>query len=406
MGWSDERAEAVILSAARTPIGRFQGALSRLPAAALGAAVVRAAIERAALLNPAEIDEVLLGNVVSAGLGQNVARQAAIFGGLPGSVGASTINKVCGAGLKTVMLAAQAIRAGDGQLFVAGGVESMSQAPHLVDGRLGQLRYGHVELRDALLVDGLSCPFENWAMGEAAEFIAAEYEISREAMDRFALASHQKAIAAMDNGKFEAEIVPVAVTGRKGEATTVTRDESPRRDTSLKALRNLKPAFRPDGRVTAGNAPGLNDAAAALVIASRAKAEAIGAKPLARIVGYAQAAVEPKYIFAAPAKVIPRLLEKVGWRLAEVDLVELNEAFAAQILANGYALAGLGWDWQKVNVHGGAIALGHPLGATGARLLTTLLYALKDRGLKRGLASLCLGGGEAVAMAVEMSDAT
>lgn len=393
--------DAVILSAARTPIGRLQGALSQIPASELGAAVVRAAVERAGLPDLAEIDEVLLGNVVSAGLGQNIARQAAIFGGLPATVGATTINKVCGASLKAVMLAAQAIRAGDGRLFVAGGVESMSQAPHLVDGRLGQLRYGHTELRDALVVDGLWCPFEEWAMGHAAEFIAEEYEVTREAMDHYALASHQKAVAAIDSGKFEAEIVPVTVKGAKGRVTVVSNDEAPRRDTSLDALRQLKPAFKEGGKVTAGNAPGLNDAAAALVIASQAKAEAMGVAPVARIVGYTQAAVEPKYIFDAPAKAIPRLLEKIGWTLDQVDLIELNEAFAAQILANGYALAALGWDWAKVNVNGGAIALGHPLGATGARLLTTLLYALQDRGLKRGLASLCLGGGEAVALAVE-----
>lgn len=311
-----------------------------------------------------------------------------------------TINKVCGSGLKAAMLAAQAIRAGDGALFIVGGVESMSQAPHLVDGRLGQLRYGNVQLKDALVVDGLWCAFENWGMGDAAEFIAGEYEVTREAMDEFALSSHQKAIAAMDEGKFRAEIAPVTTRDRKG-AVVIAGDESPRRDTSLEALHNLKPAFKPEGKVTAGNAPGLNDAAAALVIASRSQAKAMGVQPLARIAGYAQAAVEPKYIFDAPAQAIPRLLQKIGWRLEEVDLIELNEAFAAQVLANGYALAGMGWDWAKVNVNGGAIALGHPLGATGARLLTTLLYALKDRGLKRGLASLCLGGGEAVALAVE-----
>ena len=343
-----------------------------------------------------------MGNVVSAGLGQNIARQCAVDGGLPTSVGAMTVNKVCGASLKAVILAAQAIRAGDGQLFVAGGVESMSQAPHLVQGRLNQLRYGHVGLRDALLVDGLSCPFEDWAMGHAAEFIAEAFEIAREAMDRYALASHQKAVAAIDTGKFKDEIVPVSVKDAKGRVAVVMTDESPRRDTSLEALTQLKPAFSSHGRVTAGNAPGLNDAAAALVIASATKARQMGVQPLARVVGYAQAAVEPRYIFDAPARAIPRLLDKLGWTLADVDLIELNEAFAAQMLANGRALAELGWDWDKVNVHGGAIALGHPLGATGARLLTTLLYALKDRQLTRGIACLCLGGGEAVALAVEM----
>jgi acetyl-CoA C-acetyltransferase len=400
---TDDMTTAVILSAVRTPVGRLQGALSHVSARELGAAVVRVAVQRAQLRDPAAIDEVLMGNVVSAGLGQNIARQCAIDGGLPTSVGATTVNKVCGAGLKAVSLAAQAIRAGDGQLFVAGGVESMSQAPHLVQGRLNQLRYGHVELRDALLVDGLSCPFEDWAMGHAAEFIADAFGITREAMDHFALTSHQKAIAAIDTGKFKDETVPISVKDAKGQVAVVMTDEAPRRSTSLEVLTQLKPAFGPHGRVTAGNAPGLNDAAAALVIASASMARELGVQPLAHIVGFAQAAVDPKYIFDAPAKAIPRLLDKVGWTLADVDLIELNEAFAAQMLANGRALAHLGWDWDKVNVHGGAIALGHPLGATGARLLTTLLYALKDRQLTRGIACLCLGGGEAVALAVEMA---
>jgi acetyl-CoA C-acetyltransferase len=399
---TSELATAVILSAVRTPVGRLQGALSQVPARALGATVVRAAVQRAQLPDLAAIDEVIMGNVVSAGLGQNIARQCAVDGGLPTSVGATTVNKVCGASLKAVILAAQAIRAGDGQLFVAGGVESMSQAPHLVQGRLSQLRYGHVELRDALLVDGLSCPFEDWTMGHAAEFIAEVYGLTREAMDRFALASHQKAMAAIDTGKFKDEIVPVSVKDARGQVAVVTTDEAPRRDTSLEALTRLTPAFSPQGRVTAGNAPGLNDAAAALVIASATKARELGVRPLARIVGYAQAAVEPKYIFDAPAKAIPRLLDKLGWRLVDVDRIELNEAFAAQMLANGATMADMGWDWGKVNVHGGAIALGHPLGATGARLLTTLLYALHDRHLTRGITCLCLGGGEAVALAVEM----
>ncbi len=393
---------AVILSAVRTPIGRLQGSLSSFSARELGAFVIRAAVEKAHLPSLADIDEVFIGNVVSAGLGQNIGRQAAVFGGLPASVGATTINKVCGASLKAVMLAAQAIKAGDGSLFVTGGVESMSQAPHLVKGRLNQLRYGDVQLRDALYVDGLMCPFEEWAMGHAAEFIADEFDLTREAMDRFALSSHRKAIAAIDAGQFKNEIIPINIAGRTDQVTVVSTDESPRRETSLKALSKLKPAFNSTGRVTAGNAPGLNDAAAALVIASEAKAKAMKVKPLARIVGYAQAAVEPRCIFDAPAKAIPRLLEKIKWSLADIDLIELNEAFAAQILANGSAMADIGWNWDKVNINGGAIALGHPLGATGARLLTTLLHALKNRHLKRGLASLCLGGGEAVALAVEM----
>jgi len=394
--------EAVILSAVRTPIGRLRSALASVAASELGATVVRAAVERAALPDLSEIDEVLMGNVVSAGLGQNIARQAAIFGGLPATVGATTLNKVCGSSLKTVMLAAQAIRAGDGDLFVAGGVENMSQAPRLVDSRMDPAQGGKDEPREALLVDGLWCPFEEWVMGDAAEFIAEEYGITREAMDRFSLSSHQKAIAAIDDGKFKQEIVPVRVKGLNTEMSVVDTDEGPRRDTSLEALQKLKPSFKPDGKITAGNAPGLNDAAAALVVASQSQAKAMGAKALARIVGYAQAAVDPKYIFSAPAKAIPLLLEKTGWTLSDVDLIELNEAFAAQILANGQELSDIGWDWEKVNVNGGAIALGHPLGATGARLLTTLIHALKDRGLKRGIVSLCLGGGEAVALAVRM----
>jgi acetyl-CoA C-acetyltransferase len=402
MTWENSETEAVILSAVRTPSGRFQGSLSGLPATKLGALVVRAACERAGLPALEEVDEVLMGNVVSAGLGQNPARQAAIFGGLPSSVGAATVNKVCGSGLKAVMLSAQAIRAGDGRLFVAGGMESMSQAPYLVDGRTGALRYGHAQLTDALLKDGLWDPFENWGMGDAAEFIAAEFDISRQEMDEFACASHQKAIAAQDQGKFQAEIIPVELAGRKGQVTIFDTDETPRRDTSMEGLSKLKPAFQKDGKVTAGNAPGLNDGAAALVVASRAYAQEKRIQPLARIVGYAQSAVEPKYLFDAPSKAMPRLLEKIGWSLQDVDLIELNEAFAAQALANGKALADLGWDWGKVNVNGGAIALGHPIGASGARVLTTLIYALKDRGLKRGIASLCLGGAEAVALAIEL----
>ena len=401
---SNKNQDPVILSAVRTPIGRFQGSLCGVPAVELGALTVKAAVERAGLKDPAEIDEVLMGNVVSAGLGQNPARQAAIFSGLPVTVGATTINKVCGSGLKTVMLAAQAIRAGDGDLYVAGGMENMSRVPYLLDGRQGQLRYGHAQLTDALLHDGLWDPFESWVMGDAAEFIGEEYKVTREAMDEFAFNSHQKALAAMDNGKFKDEIIPVEVKGRKGKVTVVDSDEGPRRDTSLKALAKLRPAFRDDGKVTAGNAPGLNDGASAVVVASQAKAEELGQKPLARIIGYGQAAVEPKYLFAAPAKAIPILLEKVGWTLADVDLVELNEAFAAQVLADGYAMKDIGWEWEKVNVHGGAIALGHPVGASGTRILTTLIYALKDRGLKRGIACLCLGGAEAVAMAIEIGE--
>ncbi len=401
--------EAVILSAVRTAIGRFQGGLSSIPAPKLGAVVIKEAVERACLQELAEIDEVLMGNVVLAGEGQAPARQAGIFGGLPVSVGATTINKVCGSGMKAVMLAAQAVRAGDGELFVAGGMEVMSRAPYLVDGRTGALRYGHAQLTDALLYDGLWDPFENCGMGHAAEFIAEQYQISRQEMDEYAFGSHQKALAAQDAGRFTAEIVPVDLSDflfRSDRKSTVARfefDEGPRRDTSLEALAKLKPAFTKNGKVTAGNAPGLNDGAAALVIASQRKAEGLGIRPIAHIIDYTQVAVEPKWLFDAPSQVIPRLLKKTGWRLANIDLIELNEAFAAQILANGKVLGISGeWDWSKVNVNGGAIALGHPIGASGARILVTLVHALKERGLKRGIASLCLGGAEAVAMAIEL----
>src|SRR5512138_3186072 len=393
--------DAVILSAARTPIGKFQGSLSSVPATQLGAIAVKAAVERAGI-NPEEIEEILMGNVVQAGEGQAPARQAGILGGIPATVSASTVNKVCGSGLKAAMFASQAVRAGDADLFIAGGFESMSRAPYLVAGRSGELKFGNQPLTDALLYDGLWDPFENWSMGNAAEFIADEYEVTREAMDQYALRSHQRAVAAQDAGRFDEEIVPVEISGSKGQVTVVDQDEGPRRDTSLEVLAKLKPAFKPDGKVTPGNSSPMNDGGAAVVISSRKYAERNHLKPLARITGYAQAAVEPKYLFAAPAHAIPKLLKKIGWTLQDVDLIELNEAFAAQVLADGYALTDQGWDWDKVNVNGGAIALGHPLGASGARTLTTLLYALKDRDLKRGIVSLCLGGGEAVAMAVEM----
>jgi acetyl-CoA C-acetyltransferase len=401
---ADKKHQPVILSAVRTPSGNFQGSLSGFPAPKLGAIVLAEAVKRAGIHEPAHIDEVFMGNVVSAGLGQNPARQAAIFSGLPASVGATSLNKVCGSGLKAVMLAAQAIKAGDGGLFACGGFESMSRAPYLVHGRSGELRFGHVQFTDALLHDGLWCALQDWSMGNAAEFIAEEYNVPREAMDEFAYNSHQKAIDAIDAGKFKDEIVPVEVKGRKGAITIFDTDETPRRDTSLEVLSKLRPAFIADGKVTAGNAPGLNDGAAAVVISSRVYADDNGLKPIARIAGYAQSAVEPKYLFFAPAVVMPNLLERVGWTFADVDLIELNEAFAAQVLADGYALADQGWDWNKVNVNGGAIALGHPIGASGARVLTTLIYALKDRGMKRGIASLCLGGAEAVAMAIELEE--
>lgn len=393
--------EAVILSAARTPIGKFQGSLSGMNATNLGAIAIKAAVERAGI-NPSDVEEVLMGNVVQAGNGQAPARQAAIFAGVPATVSATTVNKVCGSGLKAAMLSAQAIRAGDAQLFIAGGMESMSRAPYLVNGRMGELKFGNAQMTDALLNDGLWDPFENWGMGMAAEFIADEYEVTRAAMDEFALRSHLKAVEAQEAGRFTLEIVPVQIPGRKGDVTIFDKDEGPRKDSTLEGLAKLKPAFKTDGKVTAGNASSMNDGAAAVVISSRAYAEKNNLKPIASITGYAQAALEPKYLFAAPAHAIPKLLKKIGWTLKDVDLIEVNEAFAAQVLADGYALADQGWDWDKVNVNGGAIALGHPLGASGARVLTTLIYALKDRGLKRGIASLCLGGGEAVAMAVEI----
>lgn len=394
--------DPVILGAARTPSGRFQGSLSSFSATALGSIVIKAAVDRAGIGDEEEIDEVFMGNVVSAGLGQAPARQAAFNAGLPASVGATAVNKVCGSGLKTIMLAATSIRAGDGDLFVCGGMESMSRAPFLIDGRTGGLRFGHTQLTDALLIDGLWDSLVDWGMGDAAEFIAQEYGITRREMDEFALQSHQKAVEAIDSGNFKDEIVPVEIHGRSGAVQVFDTDETPRRDTSIEVLEKLKPAFQKDGAVTAGNSPGLNDGAAAVVVASRGISERLGAKPLARILAYTQVAVEPRYMFDAPSKAIPKLLEKVGWTLEDVDLIELNEAFAAQVLANGKALAEIGWDWAKVNVNGGAIALGHPIGASGTRVLVTLVNALKNRNLGRGLVSLCLGGAEAVAMAIEL----
>ncbi len=392
--------DAVILSGARTPIGKFNGALASVEAPTLGAVAIKAAVERAGI-TPGDVEEVLMGQVIAAGSGQAPGRRAAIQAGLPAEVGAVSLNKACGSGLKAIMLAAQSIRAGDSHLNIAGGMESMSGAPYLLKARQG-FRYGDQQAFDSVIHDGLWCSFEEWMMGSAAEFIADEYEVTREAMDRFSLESHQKALAAQDAGKFKAEIAPVTLTDSKGRQTVISTDESPRRDTSLDVLAKLKPAFKEGGKVTAGNAPGLNDGGSAVVVASREYAEAHSQQPLARIVGYAQAAVEPKRLFIAPAYAVPKLLDKIGWTLKDVDLIEINEAFAAQVLADGYALADKGWDWSKVNVNGGAIALGHPVGASGARVVVTLINALKDRGLKRGIASLCLGGGEAVALAVEI----
>ena len=390
---------AVILSAVRTPIGKMLGSLSSLTAIELGAIVIREAVRRAAIA-PTIIDEVIMGNVLSAGVGQAPARQAAIRGGVPEEVSAMTINKVCGSGLKAVMLAAQSIRAGDQSVVVAGGMESMTNAPHLLPKARMGYRYGNVEVQDAILQDGLWCSFEQCAMGDEAEIIAEKYHISREAQDRFAYESHQKASAATEAGRFKDEMIAVEIPGRKG-VTIVDRDESIRPDTTIAVLASLKPAFSYGGRtVTAGNAPGLNDGAAATVVASEAQAQALGITPLARIIGYASAAIAPRYIFAAPPQAVGKLLNKTGLRLNDFDLIEVNEAFAAQTLANGQELD---WDWSRVNVNGGAVALGHPIGASGARVLATLIYALRARGGGRGLATLCLGGGGAVAMAIEVA---
>ncbi len=395
--------DPVIVSAARTPVGKFMGGLANLPATRLGAVAVREAVRRAGI-DAAQIDEVLMGQVVTAGAGQAPARQAAILAGLPDSVGAVTVNKVCGSGLEAAMLAASLIRAGDGDLYVAGGMESMSQAPFLLPQQRTGHKYGHTQVLDALQLDGLWCALEDQSMGLAAEFIADQYEVTREEMDQLAYRSHQNAVAAIDAGKFKDEIVPVEIKDAKGRVTVIDTDEGPRRDTSLEALSKLKPAFKADGRVTAGNAPGMNDGAAAVVVMSRATADRLGISPLARIVGYTHAAVPAQWLFIAPARAVPRLLERIQWSLDDFDLIEINEAFAAQVIADarGVEQAGHHWNWDKVNVNGGAIALGHPIGCSGARLLTTLLYALRARGLRRGLATLCLGGGEAVAMAVEI----
>ncbi|MFZ5919011.1 MAG: acetyl-CoA C-acetyltransferase [Chloroflexota bacterium] len=393
--------EVVIVGAARTAIGGFQGALGGTPAPQLGAIVIREAVRRAGV-DPASVDEVLMGCVVPAGQGQAPARQAAIHAGVPPQVGAVTLNKVCGSGLKTVMLAAAMIRAGDAETIVAGGMENMSLAPYLLPQARTGYRLGHGQMLDAVVHDGLWCAFDDRHMGNAAEFIAREYGLTRQELDAYALESHRKAVAAIDAGRFKAEIAPLIVPQRKGDTLAFDTDENPRRDTSLEKLACLRPAFQKDGLVTAGNAPGITDGAAAVVVTSAHQAEALGLKPLARITGYAQASVEPGWVFIAPVHAVRRLLKKSGTTLADYDLIEINEAFAAQTLADGKALAEDGWDWEKVNVNGGAIALGHPIGCSGARVLVTLLYALRDRGLKTGLATLCLGGGEAVALSVEM----
>jgi acetyl-CoA C-acetyltransferase len=389
-------AEAFILSAARTPIGKYLGALADLSAPELGARAVAEAMRRAEA--PADrVDEVLLGNVIQAGVGQNPARQAALKAGLPPSIAACTVNKVCGSGLKAVMLAAQAVRAGDAELLVAGGMESMSRAPFLLLGARTGWKFGDQKVIDAMGHDGLWCAFECWHMGEAAEHIAARCGVTREDQDRFAAQSQQRAAAAWAKGAFDAEVVPVTV-GSGPKARTVSRDEGLRAETTSQGLAKLKPSFREGGTVTAGNASTLSDGAAAVVVGSARAAQRLGVKPLARIVAYATSGVEPKEIFIAPVLAVRQVLEKAGLGMSDIDLFELNEAFAAQMLACGKELK---LDESKVNVHGGAIALGHPIGASGARVLVTLLYAMRQRSAKRGLASLCLGGGNAVAMVVE-----
>jgi acetyl-CoA C-acetyltransferase len=398
-----------LVSAARTPIGKFGGALAGVPATELGGGAIRAAVERAGL-DPATavIDDVLMGQVLQAGAGQAPARQAVLKAGLPDTTSATTINRVCGSGLKAIMLAAAEIRAGDAEVAIAGGMESMNGAPYLLPGARFGYRLGNAELVDATVHDGLWCAIEDCHMGTHAERVAIKDRVSRADQDAFALASHEKAIAAIDGGRFDAEMAPVTVRDAKGRVTVVSVDEGPRRDSNAEALARLKPVFDlPDGEdrgdategtVTAGNAPGITDGAAATVVASERAVERLGLAPLARIVGYAQAEVAPKWLFLAPVEGVRRLLDRIEMPIEAFDLIEINEAFAAQTLADGREL---GFDWDKVNVNGGAIALGHPIGASGARIVATLLHELARREGRYGLATLCLGGGGSVAMAVE-----
>jgi acetyl-CoA C-acetyltransferase len=389
--------ESVIVSAVRTPTGKFLGAMKDFKATELGAMVVAEAVRRAGI-DPATVEECIMGNVVSAGLGQAPARQAALRGGLSNDVAALTINKVCGSGLKAVMLAAQSIGVGDTEIMVAGGMESMSNCPYLLDRAREGLRMGHGQVIDSMINDGLWCSFEECHMGNAGETVASEYHIDRECQDRYAVESHRRAATAAAEGRFKAEILPVTIPQKKGAPLVIDRDESVRADTSMETLGALKPAFKKDGSVTAGNAPPVNDGAAALVVMSAERATHLNVKPMARIVGQATSGLAPKYVLMTPVEAVRRLVKKVGWALEDVDLIELNEAFAVQAVA---VLRELGVDSSKVNVNGGAVALGHPIGASGARVLTTLLYALEQRNLKRGIATLCLGGGNGVALAIE-----
>ena len=389
--------EAFILSGARTPVGKLLGALKDLSAVDLGVIAARAAIERAGI-DPNLVDEVIMGNVIQAGNGQNPARQVALGAGIPMSVAALTINKVCGSGLKAVMLAANGIQVGEINVAVAGGMESMSGAPYLLKGARQGYRLGNGELIDSMINDGLWCAFDNWHMGCTGEVVAERYSVTREEQDEYALNSHRKAIAAITEGRFDREIVPVEFPQKRGQPIVVRRDEGPREDTSLESLARLKPSFKEGGTVTAGNAPGVNDGAAAVVVASAEVARKLGRQPIARIVAQATSGVEPKLVMMAPVTAIQKTLERAGWNLADVDLIELNEAFSVQAVA---ITRELGIDHSKLNVNGGAVALGHPIGASGARVLVTLLHEMQRRDVRRGLAALCLGGGNAVAMAVE-----
>ena len=389
--------DVVILSAARTPVGKLLGVLKDFSAVELGVIAARAAIERAGI-DPNLVDEVVMGNVVQAGNGQNPARQVALGAGIPNSVAALTINKVCGSGLKAVMLAANGIKVGEIDVAVAGGMESMTNAPYLLKGARQGYRLGNGELIDSMINDGLWCAFDNWHMGCTGEVVAERYRVSREEQDAYALASHQKAVAAIKEGRFDQEIVSIEIQQKKGQPLIVRTDEGPREETSLEALGRLKAAFKEGGTVTAGNAPGVNDGAAALLVTSADVARKLGREPMARIVAQATSGVEPKMVMMAPVAAIQKTLERAGWDLSDVDLIELNEAFSVQAVA---ITRELGLDSAKLNVNGGAVALGHPIGASGARVLVTLLHEMQRRDARRGLAALCLGGGNAVAMAVE-----
>lgn len=394
-----ELRDVFIVSAARTAIGNFLGTLKDFTAPELGGLAIKEALARANLRGQ-DVDEVIMGNVVSAGIGQASAKQAAVKGGVPYSVSCFTVNKVCGSALKAVALAAQVIQLEEKNIVVAGGMESMSKAPHLLWGLREGVKFGDVQIKDSMILDGLWCAFDNVHMGITGEVVAEKFGATREEQDKYALSSHQKAIHAIDKGYFKDEIVPVAVPQKKGDPVIFAVDEGPRRDTALEKLAKLKPAFKKDGTVTAGNASSLNDGAAAVVVASEEAIKGKGlSQPLARILGTTTNGVEPSMVMYAPKGAIEKLLANVGWKVQDVDLIEINEAFSAQLVV---LIKELGLDREKVNVHGGAVALGHPIGATGARILTTLIYGLKHRGLKRGVASLCLGGGDAVAMAIEI----